>query len=421
MGDPMDKLGVTQGKVQEKFKQITGSKLDNAALSFNASKAKAGMDTVKAGLGKISLIAGYNNVDSITKVMIILMGFIFFTIFFWLYTKLSLDDKNCKEITNLYTEFPLITSINPRNPIYLYKLRDYYIKTAYNCCSAGIFKNDFVNVCALKSCLKQGVRCLDFEIYSVNHVPSIAVSSRTNFSEKGSYNTVLFSDAMQIIATYAFSGNTCPNPDDPLILNFRIMSANIKIPDQMAAILYDTMEDRLLGKKFSYENRGINLGDYQLSRLMGKVVIMVDKSNPLFTSSALYEYVNIAGNAPFLRSLRYSDLLYSPDTKELTGFNKQNMSIVLPNLSSKNTNYSPALAMSYGCQMIGMCFQNFDANLEYYSQIFDDAGSAFVLKEEKYRYIPIFIPIPQVNPPSWSYAPRKTSFLPGEPLLTFNT
>ena len=32
----------------------------------------------------------------------------------------------------------------------------------------GSYKNDYVNLCALKSCIKQGARCLDFEIYSVN-------------------------------------------------------------------------------------------------------------------------------------------------------------------------------------------------------------------------------------------------------------
>ena len=31
---------------------------------------------------------------------------------------------------------------------------------------------------------------------------------------------------MQIIKNYAFSFNECPNPTDPIILHFRIMSEN---------------------------------------------------------------------------------------------------------------------------------------------------------------------------------------------------
>ena len=49
-----------------------------------------------------------------------------------------------------------------------YNLRDYYIKTAYNCCCGGEFKNDYVSTDALKKCISQGARVLDFDIYSIN-------------------------------------------------------------------------------------------------------------------------------------------------------------------------------------------------------------------------------------------------------------
>ena len=61
-------------------------------------------------------------------------------------------------------------------------------------------------------------------------------------------------------------------------------------------------------------------------------------------------------------------------------FNKKNMSIVRPDLSDKSVNPSAALVMNYGCQMVGMSFQSFDNNMEYYSLFFDRAGSAFALK-----------------------------------------
>ncbi len=385
----------------------TNFKMPKVFNSAGFAKISEGIGGVKAKLGD------FGKMDSVTQVMIIIMFFLFFTIFLWLYNKLSLDAKNCKTLTTLYDDFPLISSINPANPIYNYKLRDYYIKTAYNCCSAGIFKNDFVNLCALKSCIKQGARCLDFEIYSVNKTPVIAISSKNNINVKESYNSVSFSDAMTVIATYAFSGSTCPNPNDPLILHFRIMSNIPHIHDQMATILFNTLEDRLLGKKFSYENDGLNLGGYQLNLLMRKVIIMVDKSNKLFTTTKLYEYVNIASKSVFVRSLRYNDLLYSPDTEELTYYNKENMTIVLPDVSSTNNNFSATLAQSYGCQMIGMSFQNFDPYMEYYTKMFDESGSAFILKDVKYRYVPIFIKKPKPQNPDYSYATRVKPVLDG--------
>ena len=42
------------------------------------------------------------------------------------------------------------------------------------------------------------------------------------------YNKVDFSEALQIVNNYAFSGGSCPNPNDPIILHFRISSNNEK-------------------------------------------------------------------------------------------------------------------------------------------------------------------------------------------------
>ena len=364
-------------------------------LSFFAGKAPT-------KLSEINSIGDLANIDAITQIMLLIIGFLFLIIFWWVHSKLTLNAQNCTQLNKVYSRFPRIASIIPSNPNYQNRLRDYYIKTAYNCCASGNLKNDFVNLCALKNCIKQGARCLDFEIYSVNNLPVIATSSISDFSVKESYNTVSFAQAMEVIAIYAFSGGNCPNPDDPLILHFRVMSKNKDIYDSMATALYNTLEDRLLGADFSYENNGKNIGAIPLAYLMKKAVVIVDKSNPVFSSSLLDEYVNIASNSAFMRVLRYDDVKYTPDMDELIFFNKQNMSICIPNLSANNKNYSSALAMTYGCQMIAMSFQNFDDNMKFYTQTFDDAGSAFILKPARLTYIPKFIPIPQPQNPALS-------------------
>jgi hypothetical protein len=310
-------------------------------------------------------------------------------------------------MNKLYTSFPSIRTISISNDTYSHNLRDYYIKTAYNCCSAGTVKNDFVNVCALKKCIQQGVRCLDFEIYSVNNAPVVSVSSQNTFDVKESYNSVSFSSAMSTIADYAFSSSTCPNPGDPLIIHLRIMSNNKPIYDNMANTLYNTLARRLLGKKFSYENNGKNIGQTPLKDLMGKVVVVVDKTNPLFSDTLLNEYVNIASNSVFMRALRFHDVKYTPDMQELIEFNKKNMSIVLPDLSTSIKNPSATLSLNYGCQMVALSFQSYDPSLEYYNEMFDTAGSAFVLKPLELRYVPVTIPIPPPANPEYSYQQRE--------------
>lgn len=379
-------------------------------LTFN-NKLK----DIGAKAGAMKSLGDFNKGDKITKVMIIIIGCIFFIISLWCLNKLKLNKSNCKKIEKVYNDFPFISSITKSNPIYQHKVRDFYIKTAFNCCASGNFKNDFVNLCALKNCIKQGARCLDFEIYSVNNKPVISVSTKQDYSVKEAYNYVSFADAMTVISLYAFSGNTCPNPNDPLFLHFRIMSNNSPIYEQMATILYNTLEEQLLGKNFSYENDGKNIGAYPLSWLMGNVIIMVDKANPLYMSTSLYEYVNIASSGPFLRNLRFNDVKFTPDTKELINYNKESMTICIPDLSAKNKNYSADLAMSFGCQMVGMCFQNFDPYMERYTNMFDDTGSAFILRDEMYRYIPIFIELPEAQNPDFSYESREFKTLPGVP------
>jgi hypothetical protein len=309
-------------------------------------------------------------------------------------------------MNKLYNTFPSIHTISVSNDDFSHNFRDYYIKTAYNCCSAGTVKNDFVNICALKNCIRQGVRCLDFEIFSVNNEPVIAVSSQNTFDVKESYNTVSFANAMSIVADYAFSGSTCPNPGDPLVLHFRIMSNNKPIYDAMANTLYSTLSRRLLGKNFSYENNGQNFGQTPLQDLMGKVIVIVDKANPLFSDTLLDEYVNMASNSVFMRALRYHDVKFTPDMQELIEFNKKNMSIVLPDLSPNNNNPSSILCLNYGCQMVALSLQSFDSSLEYYNEMFELTGSAFVLKPAELRFIPVTIPTPPPPNPAYSYQKR---------------
>ena len=47
--------------------------------------------------------------------------------------------------------------------------------------------------------IRQGVRCLDFEIYSINERPVIAVSSINDYNFKQSYNYLDLYDAAKVI------------------------------------------------------------------------------------------------------------------------------------------------------------------------------------------------------------------------------
>ena len=301
---------------------------------------------------------------------------------------MTLDSANCDTISRLYKDSGKVYSINADKEDYNYTLSDYYVKTAYNACSSGQFKNDFVNLCALENVIKQGARCIDLEIYSLDNEPVIAASSVNNYSTKETYNSVKFGDALTVIKDNAFSSDTSitPNPKDPMILHLRIMSNNIKIFDKMAELIEEILYDKIMGSAYSYENNGVNFGRTPLKNLMGKVIIIVDKSNTLFESSKLDEYVNMTSSSVFMHTLRYTaDVKYAPDKDILITYNKGNMSIVLPDMSWSNSNYSAKIAWDCGCQFVAMCFQNLDSEMELYNTMFADIGCAYVLKPIELR------------------------------------
>merc|ERR1711907_56946 len=90
----------------------------------------------------------------------------------------------------------------------------------------------------------------------------------------------------------------------------------------------------------------------------------------------------------------------------ITDYNKKNMSVVLPDTQANNYNPDFNISKEYGCQFIAMSYQNFDTNLEVYNEFFDSNRSAFVLKPQNLRYIPVTIEKPPPQNPELSYEAR---------------
>jgi hypothetical protein len=346
------------------------------------------------------------NIDRNRKIQIILTAIlvlIVVTISVYAFHKMRLNKINCENLSKVYNTVPKLTSV-VNTDLCSHPLRDFYVKTAYNCCCSGQFKNDFVNICALTTCIQQGARCLDFEIYSINNKPVVAAASIDDYTVKETYNSIPITDVFNVIENIAFSSGT-PAYEDPLILHFRIMSNNIPMYDELANIISTQLNNRTLEKNYLYEYQGKNLGRVQLSNFAGKIIIVVDSSNPTYKKTKLEEYINITSGSPFMHILRYDKVKYTQDLT-LTDFNKKQMTIVIPDLSSLDKNPNFNIARQYGCQFIAMSFQNYDTNLEYYNAFFDKQKSAYVLKPAKLRYVPVSIPQPNPPPKDYSYETR---------------
>jgi len=288
-------------------------------------------------------------------------------------------------------------------------LFDYYIKTAYNACSGGSYKNSFTDIGNLKAVIKQGVRCLDFEIYSVNNQPVVATSTSDSYYVKETFNSVNFATVMDTIQNYAFSGGTCPNPTDPLFIHLRFMSNNQDMYSNLAKI-FKSYTNIMLGMNYSYESQGKNLGNVPLLELKNKVGLIVDRSNTAFLENKqLLEYVNLTSNSIFMREYTYYNVKNTPDINELTEYNKRAMTIVLPDSGVNPSNPSGLLCRAAGCQMVAMRYQMVDNFLMENTLFFDRAGYAFSLKPPELRYQPVTVPGPTPQLPEYSYATREES------------
>ena len=351
-----------------------------------------------------------NNVVFAFSVITILIIIIIIFVYFYYSGSIFTDgmmERDRKSMNKIYgTLNGKLRSIQPENEMYQYSLRDYYIKSAYNACSGGDYKNSYVDTGVLKNLLKQGVRGLDFEIYSIDDQPVIATSTSNNYFVKETFNSVLFSDVINIIRDYAFANSTAPNPLDPIILHLRIKSTNQKMYSNFAKLL-ESNNNILMDKRYSFEYYGKNFGTVKLSDMAEKIVIIVDRSNTSFMESEeFYEYVNMTSKSVFSSALHYYDIINTPDMEELIGYNKLNMTIGMPDKGSDPENPSSITMRTYGIQMLAMRYQNVDSNLEENDAFFNEAGRAFVLKPENMRYIPETIKAPPAQDPKLSFATR---------------
>ena len=305
-----------------------------------------------------------------------------------------------------------ITSINPEDSQSKFKFRDYYIKAAYNAFNPYKFKNSTVSMDALLYVIARGCRFIDFEVFSVDNEPVIASSSVNSFNYKETFNHIPVIEAFEVLGSYVFSGAKCPNPSDPFIVHMRIMSRNVTMYDKLADIIAKskTIARNLLGPKYGREYQSKDLGNEDLLDFKGKIILMVDGTNPVYRETKLFELINMSSNSLFLSKYTYFGVKNIGDPQAFKDANKKNMCLVVPDKSGRPINEGHNGPYTWGCQIATMCFQEEarDEKLKAYEDKFASVGYAFILKPEDLRYVPITIAPPAPPDPKSSMEARPT-------------
>jgi hypothetical protein len=291
-----------------------------------------------------------------------------FLSFFLLYVFVSL--KKRKYHCNVLSKTEIQTSIKPLTKFKTdVSLNKVYVKTAYNCCCVGEFKNDYVDTCALVNCAKQGVRALDFTIFSLNDQPVVSASSFNSPLYKEQYNSMPFSEVMQQVKrSFLLDTLNCPNTTDPLFLIFRIQSRHKRIYDKMGDILQSSFGSGNLAGNMIYTD--INqMKKANLKQFIGKVVIMVDTTGLSGYESSKLSKLSVVnfGNIEN-RIIRAKDV-YDENRRDRTP-----LTILYPDLQTSSDNFDFTLGIPLGIQFIGLNFQTKDQYLDAYNAFFANAA-----------------------------------------------
>lgn len=394
-----------------------------------------------------------NLVSSTSKLTIAIVVIIIFIIggfVYWNYSLASIPSKTCIEFSEVYLNPEAInnTGLGPSNfngdgaactqetcPTGIWADKNlqsatlknqpyfscYRIKTAYNCCALTNFQNTYVNICALESCIAQGYRALDFEVYFINGKAQIAVSSKSSVHVKTSYNAIPCTKAFTVIKNRAFNTEYCPNYQDPLVLILRMKSQHVACFNSVAAAIETTIKNNLLdtqtyGSECTNSGLAGGINDIPASAFMGQnIIIIVDDSvnngrllpaacnsvsnhhctmpsNP----SKLWQYTHgtIGTTNKQVGLTTYSNLI-SGDVNTHIANSKNKTVIVYPEYSP-NANSVPIMGCKkpvgdchgpigtiwYGSQMAGTCNQTvLDPIKQSNDLYFKNVGRAWVLRD----------------------------------------
>ena len=373
-------------------------------------------DKTQDGLTMIRSITNFHNY--------LFFFFLFLMLIYYIGKKLSKDSENCNiiqdnrtsgtlEVNEYYSITDLISNgylngnlqIKGTSYPYNYKLKDFYIKTAYNCFCSGNFKNDFVNSCAMKNCASFGVRALDMQIYSKNQTPIVGTSIVNSNTYKQSYNDITLKNALSSIQQTYFvnstfsvgDGDTAQNnlKTDPLFLILRLYYGNnnkqsfqdsdTQRKDKQFEFynkIYNILLSTFANDKFAsvhlrnkYQNtydRTIHTPNISMADTQSKIFIFVilnDVNYETIQKSNLDKIVDLYGTD--FNAYRINEIFDSNSAYDINKYKSQDqLSFCMPALSGSSENYDFIPSMKKGTQFIGMNFQTYDTYLNSYNNFF---------------------------------------------------
>lgn len=162
----------------------------------------------------------------------------------------------------------------PFTPTQLY-LRDFFVKSAFNCCASGDFQNDWVNIETLDLAIRMGCRFLDFEIYTIRGEPCVAVSTnRDNYYMKQSFNELDLKVVLERIQQNALSARGCGNHMDPLFLHLRVKTMHSETHRKIARLIKHYFGQKIISADYAKTSHDQSPFSLPIEAAIGRVFVI---------------------------------------------------------------------------------------------------------------------------------------------------
>ena len=379
----------------------------DAATNSTLKSGKGLMSKVSASISEFKL-----NETRIDLIVLIVFALVLMGLIIWNASRLGMIENSRKKLEKLYPNPTNESYFNGPNNIkpsarelFDYErnnnstLLNYYVKSAYNCCCGDGYRNNFVDLYPLEKVIGNGCRFLDFEIYSYNDDPIVASSTANNNNIKETYNALLLKDVLTKTTETAFDETKTICANDPLILNFRIMSTNLTMLEKIGD-LFEEYLDKSINSNFSLlkNYKDAAMKNVKMRDLYRKIIIICDfnPANNIILNTRLAKlanYINLKTKGIDCKTYRYDEIVAKgQNNSNFIAETQTHFTIVLPNVQDNSIdNFDYGISYSSGCQAICMKHQNLDNNLKSYNSIFSGVNK-FSWKMKEAPLIPTLPP-----------------------------
>ena len=281
------------------------------------------------------------------------------------------------------------------------RLCDYYIASSSYSIFPGAKIYDYVSDSILPLVIKAGPRLVELDIYDDGNGKPVVGLKNQKLGTDYAYNTVSFEACCVSIINTAFNSITSPVSTDPFMLSLVFHTDKTNVINSCAEILKTTCRSHTLDSTYSYQRK--NLAVEPICNLQSKLLII---SGGNVKGTLMDELVNLSWATSSLRRLTYTQAAQTYDHEELITYNRNAITMVVPDIGEDLKNFNPQILFTYGCQWIMMNYGSVDSMMELYIGEFQE--NSLVLKPVALRALkPKKYKKPAMPDPALSFQPMQ--------------